>query len=144
MTQIDRTRPHWSFWVISAVALIWNALGGMNYLMQMNPDVVAAMPETHQAIIDTRPFWATGGFALGVFGGAIGALLLLLRKSIAIHVFTASLIGIVLAQIHTSRVAFSGVSFTGFEWLMMLIMPLVVAVFLIWYTKDAQGKGWVV
>jgi hypothetical protein len=39
------------------------------------------MPETHRAIIDTRPAWATGEFAVAVFGGALGCLLLLLKKA---------------------------------------------------------------
>ena len=33
---------HWSFWTIGAVALIWNAMGVINFFAQMNPDVLAA------------------------------------------------------------------------------------------------------
>ncbi len=29
---------HWSFWVIGAVALIWNLMGVMNFFVQMNSD----------------------------------------------------------------------------------------------------------
>ncbi len=29
---------HWSFWAIGAGALIWNVMGVMNYLVQMNAD----------------------------------------------------------------------------------------------------------
>ena len=46
---------HWSFWVIGAFALIWNVLGSMNYLGQLNADLVATLPETHRAIIEGRP-----------------------------------------------------------------------------------------
>ena len=66
------SKMHWSYWAIAAFALIWNVLGSVNYIMQMNPDIVATLPETHQAIINGRPGWATGGFAIGVFGGAFG------------------------------------------------------------------------
>ena len=65
---------HWSFWLIVVVALLWNVAGAINYLMQTNPEFVATLPETHRAIIDGRPAWATGGFAIGVFGGALGCL----------------------------------------------------------------------
>ena len=78
---------HWRFWVISAIALIWNVLGGANFFMQMDADMVSALPETHRAIIIGRPVWATAGFAVIVFGGALGCLLLLLRKSAAYYVF---------------------------------------------------------
>ena len=88
-------RVPWSFWVIGAFALIWNALGVVNYLMQMNADTLAAMPSAQRAIVDSRPEWATGAFALAVFGGALAALLLLLRKAVASSVFIAALLGVV-------------------------------------------------
>ena len=74
---------HWSFWIIGAVALIWNVMGFINFFGQMNADALAAMPKAQRAIIEGRPAWATGAFAIAVFGGALGCLLLLLRKSAA-------------------------------------------------------------
>lgn len=133
------TTIHWSFWVIGAVALIWNAMGGANYVMQLNPEAVASMPETHRAIIDARPPWATAGFAIGVFGGALGSALLLLRKSAATYVFAASFVGVVVTMIHTLGL---GIAFSPFELVMMVVMPFIIAGFLIWYAKMAQGKGW--
>jgi hypothetical protein len=134
---------HWSFWVIGAFALIWNALGAANFLMQMNADMVAAMPETHRAIIESRPAWATGGFALGVFGGALGGLVLLLRKSAAYYVFVASLLGVVVTTVHTTDIASSTIKFSPSEIAVMILMPVVVAAFLIWYSKQAERKGWI-
>jgi len=131
---------HWSFWVIGAIALIWNAMGCINYFVQMNADMVASMPETHRAIIEGRPAWATGGFAIGVFGGALGCLLLLLRKSAAYYVFIASLLGVIVTMTHTLGV---GIDFGLGEILGIILMPLVVAAFLIWYAKQAESKGWI-
>jgi len=136
-------RVHWSFWVIGAVALIWNVLGGVNFFVQMNADVVTSFPETARAIIEGRPAWATGGFAIAVFGGALGCLLLLLRKSAAYYLFIASLLGTIVTMIHTLGIASSTIDFSPFEILMMILMPLVVAAFLIWYSKQAQSKGWI-
>jgi hypothetical protein len=134
---------HWSFWVIGAVALIWNVMGGINFIVQMNADMVASMPETHRAIIEGRPAWATGAFALAVFGGALGCLVLLLSKSAAYYLFVASLLGVIVTIIHTLGIAGSTIDFGPFEILMMILMPLVVAVFLIWYSKQAETKGWI-
>ena len=134
---------HWSFWLISAVALIWNVLGSVNYLVQMNADSFDAFLEVERAIIDGRPAWATAGFAIGVFGGALGSVLLLLRKSVAFYFFVASLLGVIVTIIHTIGVGSSKVSFSPVEIIVMIVMPLIVAVFLIWYARWAQGKGWV-
>ena len=136
-------RVHWSFWAIGAFALIWNVLGSVNYLSQMNTDLVASLPETHRAIIEGRPAWATGGFAIAVFGGALGGLLLLLRKSAAVFLFVASLLGTIVTMIHTVNIASSTIDFSAVEILVMILLPLAVAAFLIWYSRYAQSKNWI-
>ena len=128
---------HWSFWVIGAVTLIYNVAGVINFFTQMNADTVAAMPEPYRAIIEDRPAWATGAFAVAVFGGALGCLLLLLRKSAAYYVFIASLLGVIVTNIHTFGIAGSTEIWVG------SLMSLAVAAFLIWYSKQAESKGWI-
>lgn len=134
---------HWSFWLISIVALLWNVGGAINYLMQTNPEFVATLPETHRAIIEGRPVWATGGFAIGVFGGALGCLLLLFKKSIAFYVFIASLFGVIVTMIHTTNVASSKIDFSPAEIFVMILLPIIVAAILIWYAKQAMNKSWI-
>ncbi len=131
---------HWSFWAIGAVALIWNVMGVINFFVQMNPDVLATYRESERAIVEGRPAWATGGFAIAVFGGALACLLLLLRKSAAYYLFIASLLGVIVTTTHTLGV---DIDFGLGEILMMILMPLVVAAFLIWYSKWAESKGWI-
>ncbi len=131
---------HWSFWVIGAVALIWNVMGAINFFMQMDPDMLAAYRESERAIIEGRPAWATAGFAIAVFGGTLGCLLLLLRKSVAFYLFIASLLGVIVATTHTLGV---GADFGLGEILGIILMPVVVAAFLIWYSKRAENKGWI-
>ena len=128
---------HWSFWVIGAVALIWNVMGVINFFMQMNPDALADYPEAARSLVEGRPGWATGAFAIAVFGGALGCLLLLLRKSAAYYVFIASLFGVILTNIHTFGMAGSTEIWVG------SLMSLVVAAFLIWYSRQAESKGWI-
>ena len=143
MNQKSASTIHWSFWLISIVSLIWNVMGCMNYIMQMNPDSIAAYPETHRAIIEARPAWATAGFAVAVFSGALGCLLLLFRKAIAVPVFIVSLLGVVLTMIHTLGVVSTTAGFGFFEITMMLLMPLLVAAFLTWYSRRALRAGWI-
>ena len=131
---------NWSFWAIGAFALIWNVLGVVNFCVQMNPDVLTAYRESERAIVEGRPVWATGAFAIAVFGGALGCLLLLLRKSAAYYLFIASLLGVIVTMTHTLGV---GIDFGLGEILGIILMPLVVAAFLIWYSKRAESKGWI-
>ena len=130
---------HWSFWAIVAVTLIFNFMGAVNYLVQINADSLAAFPEEYRPIIEGRPAWATAAFAIAVFGGSLGCLLLLLRKTIAIYVFTASLLGVIVTSIHVFGVA----GFSSFAIWIGVLMQLAVSVFLVWYSKRIQRKGWI-
>ena len=131
---------HWSFWVIGTIMLIWNVMGCINFIVQMNPEMVSSYREAEQVIIQGRPIWATIGFAIAVFGGALGCLLLLLKKSAAFYLFIASLLGVLVTMIHTLSI---GSPFDVGEIVGIILMPLVVAVFLIWYSKYAENKSWI-
>ena len=133
---------HWSFWAIGAVALIWNVMGVVNFFVQMDEDNLAAYREVERAIIESRPSWATGAFAVAVFGGALGCVLLLLRKSAAYYLFIASLLGVIVTMTHTLGMAGSATGFGAVE-IAAIVLTLVVAAFLIWYSKLAERKGWI-
>jgi len=105
----------------------------MNYIMQTNPESVAAMPEAYQKIIIGRPDWATAGFAIAVFGGAVGCILLLLRRAVAAPVFMVSLIGVAISVVHSVRVI--GIDSSA-------ILSLLVAAALFWYATIARRKNW--
>lgn len=104
----------------------------------MNTDVLNAYRESERVIIEGRPTWSTGAFAIAVFGGALGSLLLLLRKSATFYVLIASLLGVIVTMTHTLGV---GIDFGLGEILGIILMPLVAAAFLIWCAKQAESKG---
>lgn len=130
-------KVHWNFWLISTFMLVWNVMGCINFFMQMNPDSLANYSEAVRSLVADRPAWATGAFAVAVIGGSLGCLMLLLRKSAAFYVFVASLLGVMVTNIHT----FGTTSSTGI--LVASSMSLVVAGFLIWYSKFVERKGWI-
>jgi hypothetical protein len=139
MSDEKESGTHWSFWVIGTVALIWNGLGVANYLVQMNLESFDVYREAERAIIEGRPAWATAAFAIAVFGGTLGGVLLLLRKSIAFQLFCVSLLGVIGTMLHTLQ---ADTEFGVGEWLGIILMPLAVAAFLIGYSKYADGKDW--
>lgn len=129
---------HWSFWVIGAAGLIFNLIGCINFVLQMNAENVASMPDVYRAIVESRPAWGTGAFAVAVFGGSLGCLLLLLRKSVAVYLLIVALVGAVVAQIPFFGMA----DFPIAAWIGWL-GHLVVGAFLIWYSKRIERKGWI-
>ncbi len=136
---MSENKLHWSFWLICALALVWSALGSVNFVVQLNPEMHESYRETERLIIVGRPLWATLGFALAVFGGLIGSVLLVLRKPLAHYLFIASLLGVFLAIAHAMSV---GITFGTGEIVGIIILPILMAIFLIWYAKLVEKKGW--
>ena len=142
MSDESTTGVHWSFWLIGALCLVWNLLGVMTYMQEVNPDSLAAMPEAYRTMVEMRPAWATGAFAIAVWGGALGCVLLLLRKAIAFYVLIASLLGVLVQMTYGFVVAESRISYGPSEITMAIMIPS-VALFLVWYSKYATSNKWI-
>lgn len=126
-------KPHFSFWFVAASGLVWNLMGCLNYVVQSNPASVAQMPETYQVIIAGRPAWATAAFAVAVFGGAAGCILLLLRKRVALSVLILSFAGVVLTGVFTLNVIGLVPSTT---------LAVLAGGALLWYASIVHRWGW--
>lgn len=135
--------PVW-FWVVSGVALLWNLAGVAAYLGQvtMTPETLSAMPENEQALYENVPAWATGAFAIAVFGGAFGCLALLLRKSWAIPLLIASLAGVVVQNVYSFFIA-NVMEISGILPVVMTILVIGIGIFLIWFARMSKDKGWI-
>lgn len=132
----------WWFWVISAVALIWNALGVMAYLgqkMSSYEDIVAMQGQEMADVIAAQPTWYTAAFAFAVFGGVLGALFLLLRKSWAKWAFLVSLIAVIAQQVYFIMEGIYG-KMSGAELIMPISIPI-IAIFLLWFSKAMIKRG---
>jgi len=92
-------RPPMWFWIVAVLALLWEAMGCFAYVTQMtmSEEARAALPPLQQRIWAAMPGWATAAYAVAVWTGLAGALLLLLRRKWAQWAFLVSLAG-VLAQ----------------------------------------------
>lgn len=133
-------RPNPMLWIVGGIGLLWNAMGVVNLLMQLNAGMVASMPAEQRAIIESRPAWATLAFAIGVAAGVLGCLLLLLRKAAAFPVLAVSLAAIALHMLSYLGMFNSAVSFGPAQLLLYAIMPLAVAALLMWYAAARNRK----
>ncbi len=107
----------------------------------MTPEMLAALPEAERALYENIPMWATVAFALAVFGGAIGSLLLGLKKSMAFYPLIISAVG-VCVQMYHSFFVIDSVAVYGPGSAIMPGMVLVIAIALVWLAKHANAKGW--
>ncbi|MDZ4729274.1 MAG: hypothetical protein SH820_04965 [Xanthomonadales bacterium] len=134
--------PKW-FTIFAILALLWNLLGVMAFVMQatMSPEALAALPEAEQALYNNYPTWALVAFGVAVFGGALGSLLLALKKNVAGPVLLISLIGVLLQTGHSFFGA-KAYEVYGPSSLIMPIMVVVIAIYLVMLAAKAKNNGW--
>ena len=132
-----------SFWVIGAVALLWNLMGLMAYLAQVTMDeaTLAAMPAVERAVYESMPTWAVSAFAIAVNAGVLASLLLLLRRSWAVPVFIVSLAAIIVQDVGAFFVA-GALEGMGAASAIMPLLVLLIGACLVVYSRSAKQKGW--
>lgn len=137
------TKPPLWFWAVSAAMLLWNGLGVMAYIADatISVDALKALPDAERALRESRPAWATAAFAVAVFGGAVGCLLLLVRSRWALAVLVVSLLGVIVQMAHAFLIA-NSFEVYGPGGLIMPVMVLVLSVCLVWLARRARMRGW--
>jgi hypothetical protein len=136
-------KPANLFWLISTLALIWNLIGVFNYLTQafMTDEILASLPQDQQLMYQEVPAWVTAAFAVAVFSGTIGAVLMLLKKKIATTFFILSFIGII-SQMSYGLLINENTDSYGPMGLLMPLMIISIGGYLIWYSKKAAEYTW--
>jgi hypothetical protein len=137
------TKPPLWFWIVSVLPLAWNGMGVMAYIQQatITQEAVQAMPAAERALLLARPAWATAAFAVAVFGGVVGCLLLLVRSRRALPMLLVSLIGVV-AQMTYQFVIADSLAVYGPGGLIMPAMILAGALFLVGFAVAGRRRGW--
>lgn len=143
MTTTAQKPPIW-FWIVSVIALIWNAMGVMAYLGQafLTEEALAAMPPEQQEMYSIDyPAWYTAAFAIAVFAGFIACIMLLARKKIANILFIISFIAVIVQSIFTFFLSPLKDKMTAFDSSMSISIP-VIAILLIIFSNKGIAKGW--
>ena len=89
-------------WVVGGIALLWNAFGAMDYVMTQtkNEAYMSSFTPEQLEFFYGFPAWVVAAWAIAVWGGVVGSVLLLVRKRFAVQAFLASLIGMVITTFH--------------------------------------------
>jgi hypothetical protein len=134
--------PIW-FFVVAVIALLWNAAGLMAVVadLRLSAADIAALSPDQQAMYAARPGWSVVGSVLAVGAGALGCVLLLLRKRLAAAVFALSLVGVVVQDIGIFVVAGAGKGGDPVPFVLQGLV-LVIAVGLLLLARRAQGRSW--
>jgi hypothetical protein len=118
------------YWITAAAlgGMAWNIFGAIQFagsVAATKASLIASGLTADQAtVMAGYPAWMTAAFAVGVFGGLAGSILLLLRRSVAAQVLLVSLLAYVALWIGD---ALHGV-FAAMGAPQVVILSLVVAI----------------
>ncbi|MCM4152485.1 hypothetical protein DHD05_12855 [Arenibacter sp. N53] len=143
MNDKSTVKPPMWFWIVCAIALLWNLIGVFAYLSEafMNDEVYASLPEAQQGLYEARPIWVTAAFAIAVWSGLLGCIALLLKKKWAKTVFILSLFGIVLQQLYHFFLS-NTFEVMGATAMLLPILIIVFGVALVFFTNLATKRNW--
>lgn len=133
----------WHLWVVGVLALLWNSIGAFDYVMTetRNASYLSSFTPEQRAYFFGFPMWVVATWALSVWGGVLGSILLLLRNRWAVPVFGISLATMVLTTFYnfvlTNGLAVMG----GMGGLVFSAVIFVIAVALLVYARSLARAG---
>jgi hypothetical protein len=137
----SRTPRH--LWAIGIIALLWNSIGAFDYLMTQtkNAAYMSAFPPEQLAFFYGLPVWVIAAWALAVWGGVLGSLLLLLRRRLAVPVFLVSLVGMAVTTLHNWILSNAFELFTDTFSRVFTVVIIAITVGLYFYARAMRERG---
>ena len=136
-------RP-WHLWAVGVVGALWNSYGCADYTMTalQGETWLRSQGMTDAAIAFTldMPAWMTAVWAIGVWGGMLGCLLLLLRSRWAFPIFVLSLAAYVMSLVYQFVLTDSSGVMPENIWIMQTVI-LFICLFFVWYSQMATKRG---
>lgn len=135
-------RP-WHLWLLGIIGGLWSVMGVVSFMLtQMNVEaVMSRFPPEQRAYFESFPLWAVAFWAIGVFGGLIGCLLLLLKNRLAFHALLASVIGVTVCNLGGLFLLGGMKVMVETDALGLTVFPIIFAAFLAYYARAMSKKG---
>lgn len=134
------TKTPWHLWLVGVLSLLWNGFGATDFTMTTvaRDAWFAMMGMTTEQItqFEALPSWMWAAWALGVYGGLVGSVLLLVRRRLAVAAFAVSLLGAAGGLLYQAVLAPP-----GGPGAMMPAIITVIAAFLFWYAGAMAKRG---
>jgi hypothetical protein len=127
--------------MIGAIAsLLFMVLGCVGLILHLGTDP-ATLPLDQRALVEAEPGWVLAASAVGFASGALGALLLVLRRKLAEPLLLVSLLAMLvwLAGMFATP-HFRNLLGTGEIAMLLVIVALVWTIY--WFARHSRQRGW--
>ena len=134
--------PVW-YWVIAAVALLWNLLGCLFFAVEMfaQEAAIQSWTEPQKEWARSIPGWIYVVYGLAVTTGVAGSLGLFMRKAWTIPLFALCLAAVVVQMAYTMLIA-GGLQVMGPSAAIMPSLVIAIAAALLGFSWFGQSRGW--
>ncbi len=130
-------------WLVAGAALIWNFFGFSIYYMTVSitPQQLVARYTPEQVVyMEGIPVWATSAFAIAVTTAVIASIFLLLRNALALPLFIASLVAILIQHTYSFIVS-DAIAVFGMLQAYIAGTVFTITVLLLLYSMWGKKKG---
>ena len=134
-------QPMARWYMIAAIAsVLFMLVGCIGYLIDVTSDP-NSLPLDQRALVMARPMWSVAAYAVAVWVGLIGAVLLLMRRKLAEPLLLVSLVAAVFTFlpyavvprvrdiVSTNEIAFA-----------LIILAITWTIF--WFARHSRQRGW--
>jgi len=134
-------RPVAGWFIIAAVgSLLFMGLGCISYLMHVlaNP---ATMPLDQRAAYEAEPAWVTGAYAVAVWVGLMGAILLVMRRRAAEWLLLISLVAVLAWLAGLVLVTGLRENMSANDLLVAIVVTTLTWT-VYWFARHSRQRGW--
>ncbi len=141
MKENQKTPAH--LWIVGIQAVLWNFGGVFDFIMTNIRDegYMKKLTPEHIVLLDAMPGWAIASWAVAVFAAFLASILLLMRKKIAVEIFTLGLIAMTISYFHNFVLADGGKIMGRGAPLYVTILIAVIQILLVFYAVKMKAKG---
>ena len=134
-------QPLASWFKLAAIAsILFMLIGCAGYVMDVTSDP-ASLPLDQRALMEARPTWQVAAYAIAVWVGLAGAVLLFLRRKLAEPLLLVSLIACVFTFLpYFVAPAVSDLVSTGEIAFGLIIIAITWTIF--WFARHSRQRGW--
>jgi hypothetical protein len=138
------TKRPWHLWLVGVIALLWNSIGAVDYVMTQtkNEAYMSGFTEIQLEYFYGLPAWVVAAWAIAIWASVLGSILLLMTRKLCVRVFLISLLGVIITSIQNYGLS------DGYEVMggtpTSLIFPaiiFIIATGLYFYSRSMSAKG---
>ena len=138
----SRTPRH--LWAVGVLALLWNGYGAYDYVMTNTGGEGylrgTGFTDAQIAYFNAMPAWMTAVWAIGVWGGLLGAILLLVRRKLAYPVFAVSFVTILISMVYSYALS-DGAEVMGTSYSIMSAVVALIGLGELLYARAMAKRG---